>query len=498
MQNLGKLLALYIFSFGLVFGAGVKATVDTVEVFKGNPVTLRIKATGGSAAFPKILTVGDAPVIGISKSSSRHLSLVNGSMQSEKSTTHAVQFVPEHNMTIPVFTVNIDGTDYHTETIDIKVVTSQNQSTQNTNLFSLRMQANKTKVMIGESFVLIVYFSLHSSVRLSQEVQYTAPRLSDFIVTNTTEQNAYRKGNNQIQEIKYILTAQKEGNFTISPAQAKIGLPDKRKRDIFGLSFGTKWMQTVSNSVQVEVIPQTQESELLGDFTVDTTIDAQEVKTNKPVNLTVKIEGKGNLEGFELPKYEIEGVTVYSDEAKVETKVVDGELYSIYSKSFAFISERDFSIPEQSFSMLTLEKKELKSLNIPSFSIKIKQESVTAPKQHNTSTNSVVQTNISQSERTEQTSVDKQSEETNMAWWMLLIAFGSGAVSLYLLQLLPKLKGRRKNPYKESEALKILYAHMSEDADVEMMVRKLYAKKNGDKSVQIDKKILKEMVERFR
>ncbi|NNJ45158.1 MAG: hypothetical protein HKP62_03985, partial [Sulfurovum sp.] len=54
------------------------------------------------------------------------------------------------------------------------------------------------------------------------------------------------------------------------------------------------------------------------------------------------------------------------------------------------------------------------------------------------------------------------------------------------------------NPYKESEALKILYGHMSEDAQIEEMVRKLYARKNGDKNVQIDKKVLKEMVERFR
>jgi len=30
------------------------------------------------------------------------------------------------------------------------------------------------------------------------------------------------------------------------------------------------------------------------------------------------------------------------------------------------------------------------------------------------------------------------------------------------------------------------------------MVRKLYAKKNGDKSVEIDKKLLKELIERFR
>jgi hypothetical protein len=57
---------------------------------------------------------------------------------------------------------------------------------------------------------------------------------------------------------------------------------------------------------------------------------------------------------------------------------------------------------------------------------------------------------------------------------------------------------RKQKPYKESEALKILYGHMSDDTEIEEMVRKLYAKKSGDKSVQIDKKVLREMVERFK
>ena len=39
---------------------------------------------------------------------------------------------------------------------------------------------------------------------------------------------------------------------------------------------------------------------------------------------------------------------------------------------------------------------------------------------------------------------------------------------------------------------------ITEDIEIEEMVRKLYARKNGDKSVEIDKKVLKEMVERFR
>lgn len=497
MQNLGKLYVLCVFSFGLVYGAGVKATVDTVEVFKGNPVTLRIKATGDNAVIPKILKVADAPVIGISKSTSRHMRIVNGSLESEKILTHAIQFVPEQNMTIPGYTVNIDGSEYHTNPIDIKVVTSQASSTQNTNLFSLQMKANKTKVMVGESFLVTVYFSLNDTVRLSQDVQYTPPRLSDFVVTDTVEQQAYKKGQYRVQEVRYILTATKEGNFTISPAQAKIGLPDKRRQDVFGFSFGTKWMQTFSNSLDIEVIPQIQESDLLGDFRIDARIDRQEVKANKPVNLIVKIEGKGNLEGFDFPKYEIDGVTIYSDEATIDTKVVDGALYSIYSKSFVFISDRDFVIPAQSFSMLTLKDKSLQQLTIPSYDITVKQDEHGVAIGSHTEQKPLVQTNISKDEPIQNIETKKQEGYETMGWWMLLIAFISGALSMYFVQLVPGLKARKRSPYNESEALKILYAHMSEDSEVEAMVRKLYAKKNGDTSVVIDKKELKKMVERF-
>ena len=81
---------------------------------------------------------------------------------------------------------------------------------------------------------------------------------------------------------------------------------------------------------------------------------------------------------------------------------------------------------------------------------------------------------------------------------MLAVAFALGMLFMFVLRWLPGLTSRKASPYKESEALKILYGHMSEDAQIEEMVRKLYARKNGDKTVDIDKKVLKEMVERYR
>lgn len=498
MRNLGKVLVILAVSFQYLWSASVEATVSSMEVVSGNAVQLRIIATGDKVEFPDIQTIDGYNVAGTHTGNSSSYSYTNGSMKSQHSTTKTLTFFPTKNMTIPSYEVEIEGKDYKTKPIAITIVKSNAPSRQNNDMFSLQMRANKNKVMVGESLMVTVYFSLQNGVRLSQEVQYTPPAFPGFIVADAGEQNAYRKGNYQVQEVRYILTPQAEGNFTATPAHAKVGVADRSRRDIFGMSFGTKWKQTMSNSLEIEVLPQEKESDLVGDFTVDATIDAQEVKANKPVNLTVKIEGKGNLESFEFPKYEIDGVTVYSDEAKVETKVLDGELHSSYSKSFAFISEDDFNIPARSFSMLRPEDHQIKALDVNAYDIKIKKRPTTSSSTVSTDTNGMVQTNMTQALQTKAETVEKRVEVKSVAWWMLALAFGLGMLFMFVFRWLAGLKTGSKSPYKESEALKILYGHMSEDPEIEEMVRKLYARKNGDKSIEIDKKVLKEMVERFR
>ena len=495
MRNLGK--AVWIMTLGLqwVWSASVEATVSSTEVIPGNPVQLHIKAVGDDPIFPDIQMIDGIRVTGTHTGSSSSYSFINGEMKSEHATTKTFSFVPTKDMTIPSYDIEIEGKVYKTDPIKIAIVQSNAPVGQNSAPFSLQMRANKSRVMVGESLMVTVYFSLKNGVRLSQEIQYTQPTFPGFIVTEGGEQNAYIKGDYQVQEVRYILTAQQEGNFTATPAYARVGMADGSRRDIFGMTFGTTWKQAASNTLEIEVLPQPKESDLVGDFTVDTTIDAQEVKANKPVNLTVKIEGKGNLESFEFPKYEIDGVTVYSDEAKVETKVVDGEIHSSYSKSFAFISEEDFTIPERSFSMLSLKDRQVRRVKVNGYDVTIKRAKSAAATAETAQVHGVVQTNI-EPDATERTA-PKEEKAKSIAWWMLAVAFGSGALFMMVLQRLPRFKIRSANPYKESEALKILYTHMSEDAQVEAMVRKLYARKNGDKSVEIDKKLLKEMVEKY-
>jgi hypothetical protein len=500
MQNLGKIILIFNATFQFLWAAGVEATLANTEVIQGNMAQLRIVATGDRAEFPNIREIVGSQVLGRHQGQSNSFTYINGKSESKHTTVLTLTFAPQHDMTIPSYSINIDGTVYKTEPIKLKVTKSNAPQVANSNKFSLLMRADKKSVMVGESLAVTVFFSLQNGVRLSENPQYNKPEFKGFFVKEVEQENAYREGNRQVTELKYILTPQSEGNFTLEPATAKIGIADTSRRDMFGRFFGTVWTPIASNTVNVEVKKKPEDTDLVGSFTIESNIDKQSVKANKPVNLSVKIEGEGSLEDLEFPDYEIDGVTVYSDDAKIESNLLGGKLHSTLTKSFAFISDHDFSIPSRSFSVYDVAKKKVISLDIEAYEIKV--EGLKASTQVHT--DKPIHASVSKKEKIISDDAMESKEKTEVlktaAWWMLAVAFVLGALLMYIgLTWVPKWKsGSSKNPFKESEALKILYAHMSEDAEAEAMVRKLYAKKNGDKSVIIDKKVLKALVEKYK
>jgi hypothetical protein len=363
--------------------------------------------------------------------------------------------------------------------------------------YALQMRADKQQVIVGEPLVVTVYFSLKAGVRLADNPQYNKPEYKGFFVKEVNDPRPNIKGDQQVQELRYILTPTKEGNYTVGPASAKITEIDRSRRDMFGRFFGGVTTVIRSNTLSLYVKPKPADTDLVGHFMLSSSVDHEHVKANKPVNLTVRIEGEGSLEDLELSDYEVDGVTVYSDDAKVETGLSGSKTKSTFIKSFAFISDHDFTIPARTISVYDTKKGGVSTLEIPAYHIKVdapQQGAAVVPVTN--STDGKVQTNLKQHDNASEKVVEKVEVE-RIAWWMLLLAFIAGAVSLYLLQLLPKFKGRKANPYKESEALKLLYGHMSDDPEVEAMVRKLYARQHGDKQVQIDKEALKILVERY-
>ena len=486
-MNIHKLLFLILllsaFGYANDDKPGAKSIVSHTKIVAGNIVKLRIRATGNKVVFPNIKKIDGIKVL------SHHQRVTNihtynlGKFKKER-TILILTFAPQKDMTIPSYEVEIDGRVYKTKPIKLKVKNANTSNINSRPIFLLNLKSNKKSVVVGEAFLLTVSFSLQQDVIISKKLQYNRPAFKGFFVQKAGKEKSYYEDNRQVTELSYILTPHSEGNFTLGPAHAKIGLQDKSKKDILKKGFATKWHEKASNTLDIEVFLQTVESDLIGKFRLDASVDTQAAKANKPVNLIVKIEGKGNLNNFDFPNYEIDGVTVYSDDAKIDTKVVDGQIYSSYSKKFVFLSEKDFSIPERIFSMYDPKEGKIKALKIKALNIEVKEsKAITMPAK------------ISKPLDSKEITLEENIEIMSTSRWILVLSFILGGVFFYILRYLPK---RKRRSSKESEALKILYGHISKDPEVEEMVRKLYARKNGDKSVEINKKRLKELIEHFR
>ena len=507
MQNFAgisiqKIVLSIVMLFTMAYGTGVKATLSNTEIIQGNMAQLKLKASGDSAEFPNIKEINGIPVLGRHESQNNSYSYINGKMSNERSITLVLTFAPQKDMTIPSYAVKVDGTVYKTKPLQLKVRKAVSPQMGGNSRFSLQMRANKKEVMVGESFLVSVYFSIKQGIRLSDNPDYTKPEFKGFFVKEIEDQKTYMQGDQQVTELRYILTPQAEGNFTVGPASAKIAVADRSRRDMFGRFFGSTSVPIASNMIDINVVVKPEASDLVGDFKLESSIDAQKVKANKPVNLVVTISGEGSLEDFEFPSYEIDGVTLYSDDAKITSRVDGNVIHSTYKKSFAFISDRDFTIPARTISVYDSKTKTVKKLEVPGYNVSIEgSSSLPVPVEKKTTTPKEmlgkVQTNLKVPERSMLDNGEPEfaAEASATEWWMVILAFISGMIVMFLLRYLPGFKVKsHSGHYSEAEALKILYSHMSESAEIEEMVRKLYAKKNGDKSISIDKKTLNEML----
>ncbi len=486
MKMVVKLLIFYSLLVISLFADGVTAMVDANEVVEGNPITLQLKAVGEDVEFLDISDINGMPILNSSMQNSSSFVYINGDITNEQSTIKTMQFEPQKSMTIPSYTVKIAGKNYQTKPILISVVQSKAPEMKKDALYDFVLKSDKQKVMMGESIIVELFVSVSDRVQEAQIDQFQDPQMDQFYVKNIGKPKQYHQKGYTVVEKHFLLTPKSEGNFTIKGATAKLGEADLRRRDFFG-RYPIQWHNISSNDITISVDPQPIKSDLVGNFELKSSIDTTKVKANKPVNLTVTITGEGGLEDFEFSAYEIDGVSVFGDEATIKSEIVNGTLQSRFTKIFAIVASDDFVIPSRTFSVYNPKTKSLKKLTVPSYTIEVESDK--------TALVSTVQTQPLATSPSGDTKIATSKTETTTTWWIVLFAFATGMVVMFLiLKFIPKMQIKERF-YKPDEALKILYPHINQSPQIEAMVRKLYAKKQGDKAVEIDKKELKALIE---
>ena len=494
MSNLGKIWIVFALIVSVLSANVVDVKLSNDTVPKGSLVQLDIIAHGNDVKFPTITQVGDAPVVSQDQAMKIYTSNINGKSVTDNQKILTLSFVVQDDMKIPPFSIQVDGKEYQTKPL---VIHTTKALPLDKKPFYLKFEAKKHKVFVDEPFVVSVYFVVRNDVVLATQPRYNPPKFDGFFVSEP-KQKSYQNATHSITQIDYVLTPKAEGNYTITPPSAKVAIADGNADPFFGFS-NASWHQITTKPITISVEPKPDNASLIGDFKVIAHIDKESTKANKPVNLSVKIFGEGSLDDVELPSYDIDGVSVYSDDATIKSEVKNGKIYSSYIKTYAFISDHDFDIPKHTIKAYSLATHKEYNLTIPSYHISVKANQAYAMTDSSTQTpqKPVIHTNIDTTPK-ETTATPSKVDIQVASWWSLLLAFVAGALAMFGFGRLNYKFKTPKFTLSNQEALKVLYPHISEDKAVEEMVRKLYAKESGDKSIQIDKNKLKEMVMRYK
>lgn len=504
-QGIRKLLFLILIMFSYVsaddvevfsYVPSVKALVSDTQIVAGHMVELKIRANGDKVEFPNIEEINGVQVLDLDKIVVNRPHYINGVMKKER-TILILTFAPHHDVVIPAYQVKIDGRTYKTKAIKIKVIPMSAQNKEDGNAFFLSLETDKKSVVEGESFLVTVQLSLKLGLRLARKPHYIQPEFKGFFAQNIDKERVYTEGNRQITEYKYLLTPIEAGKFKVGTAKAKISVIDKNRQDMFGRFKGIT-VPIASNRVNIEVKKKLQESDLVGDFKIVHKIDKKKVSPNKPVTLTVTIVGEGILDDFVFPEYEIEGVTLYSEDAKTNVELNGSVLHGTYSQRFSFISDHDFVIPARRISVYNTTTQTVNYLEVPSYAVHVKgSKAVTIQKAEHLKVDTLLDT--PQHSMLDIKEVKKKVLVLHSpAWWMMALAFILGLLAMYMLYYLMAFRWQKKTKsMNEEEALNVLYGHMGEDEEVEKMVRQLYAKTKGDNSIVVNHENLKKLVEKY-
>ncbi len=320
-----RVLPLLILITGQVFAQKVTASVDARSISINEVITYTIRVEGAS----------DNPKVDISPvlksfslvsgpSTQSNMQFVNGKMTSSRSTTWTFIANRTGKLTIPTLTVKVGSRNYQSNSISIDVTDSPQESNSN-NVFIIA-EMEDGPFVIGEQ--VTVTYKMYMSVNLSSINDVNYPEFSGFWVEELfrPRQLDFRDAqlNGQRYKVatlyKVALFPTKTGEITLAPMMVNLNVEVKsrnRRRSIWDDPFfnsvdpfntGRNSKQTIvrTNEKSLEILPYKETpppgfTNAVGQFSIRTSLDQNEVKSNEAVTFTVELDGTGNIPLLTLP-----------------------------------------------------------------------------------------------------------------------------------------------------------------------------------------------------
>lgn len=465
-----KLLQTLLFLFlGISADASVRATVEPKRVELGESVTYSLHISGKDVTRPNITKLCDSDII--STNSQTNMQIINGVLN--QSFTISYRFVPQKSCKIAPVEVEVDDKLESSNEVEVEVVP---QSMTKESDFMLELSAQKKELFVGEMLEVTLEFKQRRDAE-ALDSKFTPPDFSGFWVKSESKPQREEEGKFVTTKITYTLLPQRTGDITLTKAQMQIASRSS-SADSWGAWIPTiKWKTYFSNELSFHVKPLPEGLNLVGDFKISATADKIEAEANEAVNVTIEVEGSGNLEDIKSFKPSMPQVGVFDEKIFIEG--------SKLTQKIAFVSDGDFTIPSFSLRYFDTKTKEIKSIQTKEIAVKIKNAK---PKE---SLN--IQRDSSQEPQ------HKESVETKNSVAMLFLSFVLGALSTIAALFFTKRVRLKKEPkisLKDPKTLLMKLLPFKEEKDVKEIIDILEKNIYENKNIEIDKKALKEVLSR--
>ena len=472
--------------------AKVSATVDKSEVVRGDSVTLSLSAEGDDVKFPSISDIDGYSVDSSSRSQS--ITIING--KTSKTIINSYTFTPLKSITIPSYTIKVDGKAEKTKPIELKVLSAAKAGVNPD--FSLRMISNKQEAYVGEPITLKIIFRQKRDVAV-EAVQFANPTFPNFWAKSDGKDRKQVVGDYVIHNITYVLIPQQAGDFTISPVKVAIA---KRVqiRDAFSFVLQRiRWKNLFSNELKIKIKPLPNGVSVFGKFSIKASVDKEITKANKQINLTLSIRGEGNIDVIDSFDLKVPNATVYKNKPKRDTYLENGVYKGEFRQKFALVGDSDFVIPAIKFSYFDKDEKKIKTIQTKSIKIKVTGGGnfQATPTSHK-----LITASATPKEKIVKKIVYKETNSFEK-WIYLLVGLFVGFVLSNLRYLKRFKKEQSEHPLSyeirkaksDKELLKILLPYVSKSQKIKEIVNQLEENIYMKKSHKIDKKALSKEIE---
>jgi hypothetical protein len=441
--NLGKTILLLML-LPIMTWASVTAKLSKQIIYSGDQVRLIIEAEGEDVEFPDLIDISGYPVLATSNRSS--MISINGDMK--KTVSKSYIFQPDKDVVIPVYTVKVDGVEEMTAPLRLRVAKASGAVSKN-NSVALEMSVDKKEAYVGEPITLNLTFKSLPNARYDK-IELSEPDFKKFWVKKVPTLQQGVEGDYITQTYKYVLFPQEEGNFTLSSPYVRLGTRvvgnGVFSDPFFGnMGMSIHWKKLFANEVKLHIKPLPNNLEVYGDFRISAKVDKEEVKANKPVNLTIDVLGQGNIEDIKKFELDIPNAVVYSDELKVSNS---GITKGVVTQKVAIVADRDFTIPSVSFSYFDAKTKKPKTIKTEPIKIKViggSTQSTGPSKIEQKEVPKVMEPVVEQVESN--TTVLTKSQAIDKTLWFVLGLLSGIVLTLLSWFAFQKVKGRERKEF---------------------------------------------------